>query len=510
MVMEMEKDKISINQSLGVEKNVFQVENDIIVNDIKPDVLSIIDTNGVLCVNKKEVMDGKIKLEGEVNTYIIYLADDENSTVRSLNTVLNFNEIIELKDYNENMDVCISCRLKDIESRIINGRKISLKALIEVQSKLYLDTNIDVVNRIDSIENMHVLKTNEQIVSCIGKGTTKVNAKDTISIDEADDVAEIMKVNLRVIDKEIKISYNKVLVKADVDIKVLYLTEDNRINSIDTKIPLMGFIDMQDISDDCFCTVDDQINNFIMKCNSGDDHSIYIEAEIEFCMQAFKLKQIDVVEDLYSTVANAYAKQKNVNAIIGKENIKHECKINESIQDKELENATLYWAGIEPNILKEDIRMGKVLYEGEAIVKILYSKDSKIAVNTINIPFTTEIESNKINNNSIINKDITVKNENIILQGDRVNVSMCLEFNMMVEESKELSLIEDINIDELNEKSPYSMVIYFVKPGDTLWRIAKKFKSTIEDIVRVNDIEDANKIYQGEQLYIPKPVNSNG
>ena len=509
MVMEMEKDRISINQSLGVEKNIFQVENDIIVNDIKPDVLSIIDTNGVLCVNKKEVIDGKIRLEGEVNTYIIYLADDENSTVRSLNTVLNFNEAIELKDYNENMDVCISCKLKDIESKIINGRKINLKALIEVQSKLYLDSNIDIVNNIDSLENMQVLKTNEQIVSCIGKGTTKVNAKDTISINEADDVAEIMKVNFNVIDKEIKISYNKVLVKADADVMVLYLTEDNRVNSVHTKIPVMGFIDMQDISDDCFCTVNDQLSNLIIKCNN-DEHSIYVEAEIEFLIEAFQKKQIDIVEDLYSTVADAHANQKNVNAMVGKENIKYECKINESIQNKDLENATIYWFEIEPNIIKEDIRNGKVLYEGEAIVKVLCSKDGKMAVNTINIPFNSEIESDLINSNSLISKDISVKNENIILQGDRINISMCLEFNIIIEESKELNLIEEINMDEINEKNPYSMVIYFVKPGDTLWKIAKKFRSTIEDIVRINDIEDENKINIGKQLYIPKPVSSNG
>lgn len=48
------------------------------------------------------------------------------------------------------------------------------------------------------------------------------------------------------------------------------------------------------------------------------------------------------------------------------------------------------------------------------------------------------------------------------------------------------------------------MVIYFVKPGDTLWKIAKQFKSKVEDIARINEIEDENKIYVGEQLYIPK------
>ena len=46
--------------------------------------------------------------------------------------------------------------------------------------------------------------------------------------------------------------------------------------------------------------------------------------------------------------------------------------------------------------------------------------------------------------------------------------------------------------------------MYIVKKGDTLWKIAKKYGSTIEDIVRTNGIEDENMIYPDEKLYIPR------
>jgi len=61
------------------------------------------------------------------------------------------------------------------------------------------------------------------------------------------------------------------------------------------------------------------------------------------------------------------------------------------------------------------------------------------------------------------------------------------------------------NIEELEAScdNPYSMVIYFVKPGDTLWNIAKRFRSTVANIATINAIEDENKINVGEQLFIP-------
>ncbi len=90
MLLETEKENVCINQIVGQKRDEIVVEGDVIVNDIKPDVLSIVSASGIPCVYKKEVMDGKIRLDGSMNIYVIYLADSEDSTVRSINTVLDF------------------------------------------------------------------------------------------------------------------------------------------------------------------------------------------------------------------------------------------------------------------------------------------------------------------------------------------------------------------------------------------------------------------------------------
>ena len=97
MLLETEKERVCINQIVGQNSKEAEVEGDVIVNDIKPDVLNIISADGITCVYKKEVMDGKIRIDGSVNTYIMYLADDENSSVRSLNTVLDFTDVIDIE-----------------------------------------------------------------------------------------------------------------------------------------------------------------------------------------------------------------------------------------------------------------------------------------------------------------------------------------------------------------------------------------------------------------------------
>ena len=48
-----------------------------------------------------------------------------------------------------------------------------------------------------------------------------------------------------------------------------------------------------------------------------------------------------------------------------------------------------------------------------------------------------------------------------------------------------------------------SATIYVVSKGETLWKLAKKFNTTIDELVRINSIEDPDVIKPGDKLIIP-------
>lgn len=45
-------------------------------------------------------------------------------------------------------------------------------------------------------------------------------------------------------------------------------------------------------------------------------------------------------------------------------------------------------------------------------------------------------------------------------------------------------------------------MIYVVQEGDTLWNIAKKYRTTEERILMVNEIENPDRLYPGQKLLI--------
>ena len=58
-----------------------------------------------------------------------------------------------------------------------------------------------------------ILKEDLKVNSLVGMGDTKIYAKDTVNIDNVDNLAEILKADVAIGEKDVKISYNKVCIK---------------------------------------------------------------------------------------------------------------------------------------------------------------------------------------------------------------------------------------------------------------------------------------------------------
>ena len=170
--MEITKETVRINKVICEKKETINVQGDMIVPDSKPDILNTINTTGNICIYKKEINEGKIRVDGNILTYIMYLADDEKNSLRGLNTTLDFSETIAIPELQIGMSVDITSAIKLIECKVLNGRKIGLKATVEMKFKVHSKEETDVVTNVNDV-NIQVLSKNEMVSSLLGDGTTK-------------------------------------------------------------------------------------------------------------------------------------------------------------------------------------------------------------------------------------------------------------------------------------------------------------------------------------------------
>ena len=201
--------------------------------------------------------------------------------------------------------------------------------------------------------------------------------------------------------------------------------------------------------------------------------------------------------------------QRSINTMSDKNCVKSICNVREKMSIPEIGGNQIYDVEVKPVILERTIANSKVMFQGEIALKFIYSTNQTWGVGTkeMKVPFEYDMEVANVTVNTNISTEIEVINQNFIVGNDGMiegRVDLCFLLN--VSNTLQINIIDDVNMDETRDKEIYSMVIYFVKPKDTLWSIAKQFGSTISDIVRVNKIEDENKIYPGQQLFIPKYV----
>ncbi|MFR5683647.1 MAG: DUF3794 domain-containing protein, partial [Clostridia bacterium] len=227
-VIDFDKDNLCINQIVGQKTDNIMVEGDIIVPDVKPDILNTIHTSGNVCIYKKEVLEGKVRIDGCVNVYIMYLADGEMSSVRSLNTCLDFTNTFDFENVRPDMNLELEVEVRSVDCKVLNGRKVSVKAAVELKQKVYSNETVEYIKQIQNVEDIQLLNKSFVLNSLIGSGMNKVYAKDTLILDNIDNLAEILKVDLKITNQDTKVSYNKILAKADASVKIMYLTEDDR------------------------------------------------------------------------------------------------------------------------------------------------------------------------------------------------------------------------------------------------------------------------------------------
>lgn len=489
----MEKNTVIINRKTASNTKIVEVNGDVIVPDIKPDILNIINTNGNAYIYKEDVTTGRVRIDGNIDAYVVYLAD--NGDTRAIQTTLSLAESIEDNVITESSFVKQKISLEAIEVKVLNERKISIKSTVKIRSEVFERSEIEITSDFNDVPNIEKLKETLEIKSIMGTNTVKTSIKEDISVDNSYEVSEILRTSIEILNLENKISFNKVLAKADANVKIVFLSEDGRIGVTSSIIPIMSFIDMDKITDKNVCNVDYNIRNMLFKANSKEMNSITCQIDFEVMCEAYENTTIDVIQDMYGIKNNIDFIRKDVEVQTSNQEKLENVNINERVLVEDILN--IYDVDCMPKVVNTNRNGNYYNHECELVLNIFYEADSRNGLNvkSISLPFMIKNEIEQGMELSVDRKQFTVSGENVDCD---VNVLYQKGNNCM----KKISIIEDITVNDVDEESEYKMFMYFVKPGDTIWKIAKKFKVCMNDIISINNIENPDKICVGDRLYI--------
>jgi hypothetical protein len=155
-----------------------------------------------------------------------------------------------------------------------------------------------------------------------------------------------------------------------------------------------------------------------------------------------------------------------------------------------------------------------LLVEGAIEVSILYiSEDDRKPMNSLKaaIPFTqtVELKGMKPGSNYEIKPSIDQLSV-MMLDSEEIEVKASINLNTIVFDLFTEPIITDFVVADLDLDKLQAMpgiIGYVVKKDDTLWNIAKKYYTTMDNIKAINDMED-EKVKEGDKLIIMKKMDA--
>ena len=489
----MEKNTVVIEKCIENISKVIDISGDVIVPDIKPDIINIINTNGIAYIYKEDVQNKKVRLDGNIDIYVVYLSDTGDT--RSIQTVLSFSEYIENEGITDKTFFKTNVIVDKIEAKVLNERKISIKATLKLECELYEEDTIELTTDYKDDDTVEVLKENINVKSLVGKNTVKSSIKQTINVDNALSIAEILKININLENIENKISFNKVLAKADCNINVLFLTEDGRVASSNITENVMSFIDLVNVTDEHLAKTDYKIRNMLFKIGTKESRQMDCQVDFEVTCRAYEIKELEIINDMYGLKKDLEFSKKEVMLQIASEELDEKMPINERIVLEDV--LDIKDTDERVKVLKRTKSGDIYNHECEMNICFYYDADSKNGLNVkrVDIPFIVK------NKQELNDSDFEITRKNYRVSSENVDCDMEIKIKQRQNSLKKVNIISDIKENQETLLNEYKMYMYFVKPGDTLWNIAKKFKIKVCDLKELNKLESDN-LTVGDRLYI--------
>ena len=306
MSVNLHKEHITVSEIICSRYCQTTAENDIIVPDIKPDVLKILQISSDVVINQKSVQADKVYVSGIVRLNILYVPDgDVIGNVKSMVSVQDFSHLADVKGAKTGMILSADAECEPAEYTLINSRKLNVRSKIGINIKLTAPSEIDVATGIEDDEPIQTRGTHLKICNSHGEAERDIIIREQLEVPTGKpDIGEVLRFSAKPSSTELRIIDNKAVVKGELSIRTLYGGEDEEcsIQFMEHTVPFTEILEVDGFSEGMDGEIEYTVKDLyyeIRRDNDGDKR--ILGAEITLCAQirASDTLEIDAIGDAY-------------------------------------------------------------------------------------------------------------------------------------------------------------------------------------------------------------------
>ncbi len=516
-MMELVKRHIHMNRRRGSVTSQMTLDDDFNVPDTMDDVEQLILDSGEIQIESAKNQGEKVAVKGKLNFRILYRTP--SGQVMTLAGGIPFEENVNMPGLSESDYVQAGWELDDLNVGIINSRKLNVKALVtlKIQAETIYDAEAAVDVRFDG--NVETLKRTST-VAALG-----VRRKDTFRVKEVltlsgnkPDIDTLLWQDIKLRGVNTKPLDGKVHIDGELMVFAIYAGEDGQmpIQCMEESIPFSGEVELDESVEEMIPFITVRLVHKDMEVNpdsDGEMREISVDVVMELDMRLYEEEEVELLSDLYALDREIIPDTGEAcfDQIAARNLLKN--KIQEKVS-LPVGQRILQICHSDGDVKIDEIQIGdgELSIDGVLEVRLLYltaDDASPVGASTEMLPFHMTAEVPSISPNSAYQVEPGIEQISaVMLGGDTMEIKGVITADILVLRQVCEQVILDVKEQPVNVEALKQMpgiVGYLVQPGDSLWKIARTFHTSVEDIMAANNLPDS-AIHPGDKLILVKAV----
>lgn len=499
-----------------LEGNAVKEESaDIIVPDMYPDILRIVDTSGLAVIKEKSARDDRTEVFGVVKANVLYVPEGEQG-LKKLDVSLPFSHVFEGRGITPESRIMARAVLLSAETHPINPRKVQVSVSVQLDLTVFSAADWDVCEGVaEARENsVQLLKS----VQCAYMPIA-VKDKSFVVSDEIEapgsrpPILEILKADVRLITQEVKPIGKKLLFKGAAFMRVLYQGPPGAhpadgIGVLEQEVPFSQIIEMEDAEDECDCAVSVQLAGLDLDLRtglSGEARVLGVSLQLDAQAVGFMQRNLEAVVDLYSTAFETvpefrtYHASQLLDKSVHRQSVRESCETGQPVGS--VIDAQVFLWPVTQTREEEYIELST-----EAMVKVVYLGDDQQFYSMMRrVPVSCKLEAAA----DVECRATAAVTGEILATGthEGVELRFSVDFDVMLSSVGQFTAIGAVSLDmqaPRDSSGQPSVVLRRSQLGESLWQIAKKYNTTTGGIALANQLDESEALEAGKLLLIPR------
>ena len=455
------------------------------LSDSMPDIGRVLGAWGQILLRGKEWHTGGIGISGGIMVWVLYMPED-GSTVQCVETWLPFQTKWDFSDVGRDGAIRASCVLRSVDARSTSARKLMVRAGIGILGEAIVPVEIEIYSPGELPSDIQVLQNTSMLNLPREAGEKAFTVDEELTIPtSAPKMEKIIRYELRPEMIDQKVLAGKAVFRGAGILHILYTTEDGNIHCWDFDIPFSQYMELdREYEQDTTVNIIPVVTN--LELEHFEEGKLRLKAGITGQYVIYENVPVTLVTDAYSphrsVLPQGIKMQLQAALDISRETIHTEY----SLESAGAQVVDVCYCPDNPQLIRNGDAVSMVLtgtfqtlfYDAEGVLQSsVVRQESTLPIpdgNSCDI-FATAWPSGK---------------PQILEGGSKADLRADILVETVTVENSGLQMVTCLELGEMKEPSPGRPSLILRKAGkDSLWEIAKHAGSSVDAIMKVNQLQ---------------------